>query len=136
MIIHAPRIYIMGPMTGMPDMNREAFAMAEGMALFRGMTPINPHSMETPAEDGESREEMYRRVMPGDIYELSTCDFVLALPGWERSRGCALEAHAADLMGIPLVSIDDDSTEYMGPLDLYIEERLNWIEDSLESMEP
>lgn len=39
----ARRIYISGPMTGMEDLNREAFAAAENLLREQGNIPINPH---------------------------------------------------------------------------------------------
>ena len=121
------RIYIMGPMSGHPDHNRDAFYCAADMIEERGFIPINPHEYEEPGMPDEPQDRMYRRVMPGDIERLSTCDYVLALPGWETSKGSALESHAADLMGIDVLTLDDDTTEYRGPLSDYIDYLLDLI---------
>ena len=44
MTIH-PRIYISGPMTGWPNLNREAFDAAEARLRGNGWFTINPHRL-------------------------------------------------------------------------------------------
>lgn len=124
------RVYIMGPMSGRPNLNREAFSIANDKLLLHGYWPINPHHIESPFPRGEpfKQEQMYRQVMPMDVFALSTADAVIALPGWEMSRGSALEAHAADLMGIPIYTYDDDSTEWKGTIEEYISDRIAEME--------
>lgn len=120
------RVYIMGPMSGKPDLNKAAFSAANRMLLMRGLMPLNPHHIEVPAPRGASLSdaEIYRHVMPMDLFALSTAHAVLALPGWEASKGCSLEAHAADLMGIPIYTLDDDTTDWPGEIEEYISDRI------------
>ena len=41
-------IYISGPMTGLPDLNRDAFETAENFLRLWGFEPINPLKIHPP----------------------------------------------------------------------------------------
>ncbi len=99
------RLYIAGPMTDVTNENHPAFRTAWHMGLQRGHHMVSPHFLESVIEV-QTRVKLgpaavYRHVLPIDVYALSSCDAVIALPGWHSSKGCKLEAMAADLMGIP-----------------------------------
>lgn len=102
------RVYIAGPMTGLPDNNRAAFAYAWNRLMEAGFDAVSPHFMESAIEV-ETKARMgtaavYRHVLPVDIFALSSVDAVLALPGWEQSRGAKFEKHFADLIEVPWVA--------------------------------
>lgn len=86
------RIYIAGPMSGLPDLNYPAFnAMA---AKLRGQG----HHVENPAENTASDSwEGYMRMA---IAQLITCDTLMVLPGWQKSRGACIEIRLANDLGI------------------------------------
>lgn len=87
------RIYLAGPMSGMPDNNYPAFA-AETIRL-RGLG----YEVVSPAEinpEGATWHECMRR----DVAALVTCDHVATLPDWEKSQGATLEVYLADRLGI------------------------------------
>ena len=95
-------------MTNMPDNNRAAFAFAWNRLIEAGVDAVSPHFLESAIEI-ENRTRMgtaavYRHVLPVDCFAISSVDAVLALPGWEGSRGCLFEKHFADLIEIPWVS--------------------------------
>ena len=86
------RIYLSGPMTGLPDFNRPAFN-AEA-ARLRELGYI----VESPAENPEqSSWAAYMRVA---IRQMLTCDQVALLPGWKRSRGALIEHWIAIALGM------------------------------------
>ncbi len=106
------RIYVAGPMTGLPDNNRAAFAYAWNRLMEAGLDAVSPHFMESAIEV-ETKARMgtaavYRHVLPVDLFALSSVDGVLALPGWEDSRGAKFEKHFADLIEIPWVTTVSD----------------------------
>lgn len=90
------RIYISGPMTGLPELNFPAFhATAVSLRAYG-------HSVTNPAElnpDGASWGDCMRR----DITALMDCDTVTTLPGWEHSKGARLEVLIAERLGMTVV---------------------------------
>ena len=44
------RVYVAGPMTGMENNNREAFAYAWNRLLEAGVDPVSPHFLESAIE--------------------------------------------------------------------------------------
>lgn len=86
------RIYIAGPMSGLPDLNYPVFnALA---AKLRAMG----HHVENPAENPECDSwEAYMRMA---IAQLVTCDTLALLPGWWGSRGACIEYRLAVDLGI------------------------------------
>ena len=86
------RIYIAGPVDGVPDC-LDRFGAAELVLIGEGHQPVNPLP---GAPAGASWEAHMKR----DIRLLLECDAILLLDGWERSRGARLEAYIADQIGI------------------------------------
>ena len=124
------RVYLAGPMTGLPQNNREAFAYAWNKLIEEGFDAISPHFLESAIEI-ETRAKMgtaavYRHVLPVDCFAISSADAVLALPGWEDSRGCNFERHFADLIEIPWITSVQDGDFIpmdrcpMDPADTYL----------------
>jgi hypothetical protein len=92
-------IYISGPISGLPDGNRPAFAAAAARLSHDGHTVINPHDL-FQEDERLLRWEDYMRV---DLAALLTCYQVQLLPGWEHSRGARLEKYVAEQLGMPVV---------------------------------
>jgi hypothetical protein len=90
-----PRLYIAGPMSGLPGMNFPLFH-AEAMRL-RGLG----YEVINPAEINPDQGMSWSECMRADIAALVTCDAIALLPGWRDSRGATLEQHIADRLGMP-----------------------------------
>lgn len=89
------RIYVSGPVSGMPDRNLGAFEEAAGsLRRALGCEVSIPHDV-VPA-DAEWGEAM--RLL---LAEMLRCDGVAFLPGWRRSRGSVLERDVALAVEIP-----------------------------------
>ena len=88
------KIYIAGPMTGMPGLNFPAFHAATAELRAQGHTVINP------AEVNPDQTTSWEACMRRDIAELVTCDRIHLLPGWEVSRGAMLEHHIATQLSL------------------------------------
>ena len=95
------RIYISGPMSGLPNHNFPAFYAAAEKVRAQGIEAVNP--AEINADTDLSWEECLR----ADIKALSDCDTIAMLPGWENSKGAHLEVHVAHRLGIRVVRIED-----------------------------
>lgn len=96
-------IYISGPITGMIDDNRPAFAAVSATLRSKGWEVVNPHELFN-AEVEESWEGYMRK----DLAALLTCTHIVMLPGWEQSRGAQLEKLVADAVGIQTLVLSPD----------------------------
>lgn len=90
----ARRVYIAGPMTGIPALNRPAFMQAEQQLLALGAVPANP------VRNGLPDSAPWEAHMRADLAMLTLCDEILLLPGWAFSRGATLEVHIARALGM------------------------------------
>lgn len=79
------RIYIAGPMTGLPDLNFPAFNRAAAILRAVGYVAVNPAEIN-PDPAAKWQDCMFR-----DLAELDTCDAILMLHGWEKSPGAQIE---------------------------------------------
>lgn len=90
------KLYISGPMTGIDDYNRPAFAAEEMQLRAAGYEVFNP---------GAQPEGLTRAAyMRADIAGLLTCDGVAVLPGWDKSMGAKVEVAVAHEIGISVMS--------------------------------
>lgn len=99
------RIYIAGPMTGLPNLNFDAFHAQAARLRLQGHTVINP------AEINPDHTMPWHECMRRDIAALVTCDAIQLLPGWQASKGATLEEHIAERLGLqiyaPALEIDE-----------------------------
>lgn len=83
------KLYICGPMSGLPALNYPAFHAAADLLRSDGHEVINP------AENPEPPCKSWRGYMRMSISQVSQCEAIAVLPGWEKSRGATLEMHIA-----------------------------------------
>ena len=99
-------LYLSGPMTGIKDLNHQAFADAEHRLRSLGFACINPHDLEYPPFDEYATEkEIWAEFLARDVWVLAKTmrpDALVMLPGWKNSRGALLEAAVARRFGIPV----------------------------------
>ncbi|MCY1360696.1 hypothetical protein D9M68_437290 [compost metagenome] len=95
------RIYLAGPMTGLPEFNFPAFHAEAARLRSLGF------EVENPAEHGIIEGFEWADYLKLDIQKLLTCDTVALLPGWEKSKGAMLEHHIACHLGILRVMASD-----------------------------
>lgn len=88
------KIYLAGPMTGLPDLNFPAFHDMADRLRDLGQIVVNP------AEINTDPNMCWRECMRADIAQLVTCDAVATLPGWTQSRGATLEVYIASQIGM------------------------------------
>lgn len=91
------RVYIAGPMTGLPQFNYPAFNAAARRLRALGHTVFNPAEIDPPTPDqlrsGEVKPWAY--YMRSGIRLLMEAEAVALLPGWESSKGATLERSIA-----------------------------------------
>lgn len=88
------RVYVAGPMSGLPLHNYPAFNATTDRLRAAGIDAVNP------AENGLPDTAEWDEHMRADIAQLVTCDAIVLLPGWEWSKGATLEHHIANALGL------------------------------------
>lgn len=92
-----PRIYIAGPMTGLPDWNFPAFHEAAAKWRAEGW------EVENPAESfGGDQTLPYRIYVTEDLRKLRSCQMIVMLTGWDgpNARGSVWEHEVALMLGL------------------------------------
>ena len=95
------RIYLAGPMSGLPEYNRPAFDAAMVHLEILGYNTINPAQIQLPP--GEDTWQEYMRVT---TRSLTFCHGVALLPGWEKSTGAQIERRWAEAVGLVVLPLD------------------------------
>lgn len=96
------RIYLSGPMSGLPDHNYPAFNEVEKVLTSYGWEVVNPASNFNGATDRHRAD--YMRL---DFTHVLSVDTLFVLPGWEKSRGARVEVLMAQELGIPVYYHDE-----------------------------
>lgn len=118
------RVYIAGPMRGLPRWNFAAFAAAKERWEAAGHHVFCPATIATalgygsedpaPCEpDTEVCRAHLRHVMLSDILCLTNADAIVLLPGWEQSRGATCELAVAQFLGLRV--FDAETMELLSP---------------------
>jgi hypothetical protein len=94
------RIYLSGPMTGLPGLNFPAFAALTASLRADGHTITNPAELNP---DGGTWNDCMRR----DIAALMDRGTVATLLGWVHSKGACLEMLIAEHLGLTVLNAHD-----------------------------
>jgi hypothetical protein len=108
------KLYLAGPMRGLPECNFPAFHKAARELRAAG------HTVWSPAENdiafgltGESAQKVTTKAaMSVDLPALLQQDAIALLPGWEKSRGVAIELYVAKACDMPVYTIESLLVEY------------------------
>jgi hypothetical protein len=104
------KVYISGPITGIPDFGR-SFEKAAARLAEHGHEPVNPAAALPPCGDtcGEVKgRHSWSCYMRNDLQLLLDCDAILMLDGWERSHGARLELYVATACGLIVLHTTSD----------------------------
>lgn len=104
------KIYIAGPMTGLPNWNFPAFFEAETQLEVLGHQAVNPaHNDGATVQEAlesagspEAPNNPWRWYMRRDLPQVLEVDALCVLPGWQKSKGASLEVHVAKAIGLPI----------------------------------
>jgi hypothetical protein len=94
-------VYLAGPMSGLPNYNREAFFAEEKILQKGGAIVLNPAT----SPDGLRSHDSYMRIA---LAMLGEADLMVVLPGWEKSVGVAMEMDFAAKNKIPTYMVSGD----------------------------
>jgi len=95
------RLYIAGPMTGLPNYNLDNFRAAEAQLQAAGYGAVNP------GRRGVIEGYTWVDYMKLGIADLLTCGAVATLPDWEMSRGASIEVSLAQDLEMDVRSLAD-----------------------------
>lgn len=91
------RIYVSGPMTGLPEKNYPAFKLATSRLRAEG------HEVYCPSEyKDDGREFVLRDAFIEYTAFICTAEAIHMLPGWERSLGARAEHALATALGLEI----------------------------------
>lgn len=92
------KIYVAGPMTGLPGLNFAAFDVAAARLRADG------HEVFNPAELGMGSAEDYRKALTICLtWVCEHAEAIALLPGWENSKGAQAEYYAALALGLSVL---------------------------------
>jgi hypothetical protein len=94
------KLYVAGPMTGIPEKNFPAFAIATSRLRRKGYEVVSPAELDVDLPEGT-----WEACLKRDIARLIHCDGIAVLSGWERSRGANLEVHIGAQLGLNIKSV-------------------------------
>lgn len=94
------KIYIAGPMTGLPESNYPAFNAAAAKLRALG------HEVQNPAEN--PKRDSWADYMRLGVAQLVQCDCIVLLPGWSESKGALIERQLAQVLQMDVVHFLDD----------------------------
>lgn len=109
------KLYIAGPMTGIPEYNFPAFAEAEFELTQAGYQVLSPHRVALPcgcvSNDGTCgvKKHEWQDYLRADL--IAMLEFnphgIALLPGWQDSKGAMVEARLAQGFGWTLWSVNE-----------------------------
>lgn len=115
------KVYIAGPMTGIPQFNFPAFDQVAGLLRMNGFEVVSPAELDDPDDraaalaspDGHMHGGHHMNKTWGDFLARDVkliadggVEAVVVLTDWAKSRGARLETYVANaLCGIPIVSV-------------------------------
>lgn len=100
------KVYIAGPMTGLPNYNFAAFDRAAEILKARGLEPMNPADIGRRwLIDNAHREpdaDEYQELLDAGREQLRKCGRIYLLRGWEKSKGAKSELYCALVLGLQI----------------------------------
>ena len=97
------RIYIAGPMSGLPEFNHPAFHAAAAQLRGAGYIVTNPAENGLPVDDTPWVDHMRRDI----TLMMARSNAVATLPGIGQSRGAMVEIRLAKGLGFHVMTVDE-----------------------------
>ncbi|WP_373874125.1 DUF4406 domain-containing protein [Pseudomonas tohonis] len=110
------RIYLAGPMTGLPEFNFPAFNAEAARLRAAGDAVTNP------AEHGIIEGYEWADYMKLDIQMLAACCTIHLLPGWSQSRGANIEYRLAKDLGLHISFAHGAEPFELDPVEAFLDE--------------
>lgn len=121
-LIDAGKVYVAGPMTGIPQFNFPMFDDAATFLRGQGFEVVSPAELDDEqaraaamaSPDGDpvgyygTVKETWGDLLARDVKLIADdgIQAVFVLPGWNRSKGARLETFVAHLVGLTVYDMD------------------------------
>ena len=96
-------------MRGIPLYNFPAFDAYQALLEKQGHEVTSPAQLDRDAGFDPNRDpvtpELIREMITRDVKAICGCDAVYLMPGWERSKGVAVEKALAEFLGLPIIKL-------------------------------
>lgn len=117
------KLYVAGPMTGIPQFNFPAFDAAAALLREHGYEVYSPAEMDDPETrriamlspdgapgSGSANGETWGDFLARDVKLIADggIEGIACLPGWDKSRGARLETFVAFLCGLPIFVLNGE----------------------------
>ena len=96
----AMRLYVIGPVSGFDDLNKQAFIDAYNRLTHNGYAVLIPHDFVSESAD-------WSTAMKRSLETMFKCDGIAMLEGCDRSHGALLEKYVAEQLGVPCHTVDE-----------------------------
>jgi len=102
------RVFISGPISGKPNLNRDAFDHEERLLRECGYETFSPFSITLPNEEtieewgGIESERLWQYCMRICVGQIPLCDSMRMLPDWQNSEGAKWEHRIAKMLGLEI----------------------------------
>ena len=104
------KLYVSGPMTGLPHFNFPAFHAAAAALRLKGYEVVCPAELPEPSDhDGgplPAGSQSWQWYLRRDLAAMLECEGVATLYGWNGSKVARLEVHVAVELGMPVLQVD------------------------------
>lgn len=100
--------YLSGPMSGIEDSNYPEFERVMTLLRERGMTIVSPHE-DVPVSPEHSWADYLKR----DLLKLVSCDGIILMHGWSKSRGARLELGVALELSMRVMYLVEDTDDLL-----------------------
>lgn len=107
------RVYVCAPMSDLPQLNIPAIQAATTRLRAMGYDAISPAEINADQAINQAglspqrKRAIWMAAMRKCIPELITCDWLVALPGYDDSEGCGIEITLAMGLGIRCETLSD-----------------------------
>lgn len=95
------RIYISGPMSGLPRLNWPLFNRTAVRLRNLRWEVVNPVAINNDPEAD------WLDCIAADVVAMRSCTAICMLPGWEASFGARIERLVAERMGLEIFDLSD-----------------------------
>jgi hypothetical protein len=95
------RIYISGPMSGLPRLNWPLFNRTAVRLRNQRWDVVNPVAINNDPE------AEWLDCIAADLVAMKGCTAICMLPGWEKSFGAQIEHLAAQKLGLSIYKAED-----------------------------
>jgi len=102
------KLYLSGPMSGIPDNNAPAFKLAAAHLRFQGYEVVVPHELD----HNDRGSKTWGDFMGRDIKLIADGDFdgIVMIPYWEKSNGARVELLTMLLLNKKVFEFELDGT--------------------------